>query len=295
MPVNFQAISNRLFAKLPTTKRIEVVELLDITGGSPAVKGFLEMEIEIAVGADLERLRTHFELPQAIDDSGYRLLNQGLVRMGTVSREDAKKLIVQSVADAARYLSSPRSFLLQLLGSESNLLLDDVFFRSLHFLTEYEYFPDMLRMWGERLRADGHTSIPREQFEEVLARVDRGMIANHTFDRIEELLLPLAILFNGGIPKDALVDYFSDKGMRRVAATIASLRASTISIAEIQHVLLDVHSNQTGARPGGLNRQLLLADLRAAGVVIAPDTESRLLSDIATRSASSGEEAEHKI
>jgi hypothetical protein len=284
-----RSISTELASALPSTERVAVAEMLSLKGLIPVVRGFLEMELEIAVKADLDRLKTHFELPSALEESGYKTLHLGLVHMSTIGMEDARRLLDKSVDDALQYLSTPRSFLERLLAADDEVVLDDVFLHALTYFREYEYFPEVLRIWAERMRADGHTEMSKQEFSTLLRRIDRGMIAHHSFERIEELLTPLAILVGGAIPRTLLADFFRDKGMRRVAIPIGARPENAIRLRELHAILLEVHGAPE-RNSSELDREQMLAELRAAGVVIGSDKEANLLRQIESRGSAASQE-----
>lgn len=276
-----RTISSRLASLLAATGRVRVVDLLSLDGMLPVVRGFLEMELEIAVSSDLDRLKRHFELPTEFEESGYRTLHLGLVHLSTLEVEDARRLLEKASHDGLQYLTTPRSFLTHLLAADDLVLLDDVFLHALTYLREYRYFPDVLQVWADRLRAEGMVEVPTAEFKTLLRRIDRGMIADHTFDRIEDLLRPLAALVGEGIPKQVLADFFRDKDMRRVAIAIDLVPKSEIAIAELHNILLEVHQSSSSATE--LDREQMLSELRAAGVVLTPQRESALIRDIESR------------
>lgn len=280
MPAPAQEITKRLTTDLPESGRIQVEDLLALAA-LPIVRGFLELELQIAIEADTESVTSHFKLPSSLERNVYGIISASIARLATVSVEDGRQLLAQAVKDALEYLTTPRSFLLSLLGSDVTVSLDEFFFFALSRLKEYEHFPEILKLWADRQRAEGVEEVSRTQFDKLLRDVDRGMIGHFQFDQIVELLAPLAILVRGAIPRELLVDFFRDKSMHRVAAMIASDPRPVLTVHDVQNVLHHVHSQSAELGPG--NREQLLAELRAAGVVIHAQGEGHLLKDIERR------------
>jgi hypothetical protein len=276
-----KSITARIAASLPRDGRVRVSELLSLDAVTPVVRGFLEMELEIAVSADLDELKTHFELPEEFENAGYRTLHLGLIHLSTMKAADASRVLDKAVDEAVQYLSTPRAFLQRLFASDARVLLDDLFLQSLSHLCAYTYFPDVLRLWAERLRANGVSDVAADEFSALLGRIDRGFIADHSFSRIVELLRPLTDLIDGPIPKSLLADFFRDKNMRRVAAAITQRPEPTIDPEQLPALLMDVHGTSRDATI--VDRDQMLAELKAAGVVLAPQRETSLLETIEVR------------
>jgi hypothetical protein len=278
-------ISNRLASALPATGRIPVSTLLALKDMTHCTRGLLEHELEIAIGEDLTDLRSHFHIPEQLAESGFRTVHLGLLHVSSVTVGDARRLLDKAVEESIAYLAAPRSFLLRNLADSGSVALDDNLTRFLGRLKEYEYFPDMLRLWIERKRAEGFHEIPRDEFAPLLRRIDHGMIAHRSLAHIQELLMPLAVLIGGAIPTALLSEFFADKSMHRVSAHLASLPARRIALAELPAILLAVHGGQHVSDPSIVTRHQLLAELRAAGVVLDSAPDQRIIASIQSRPA----------
>lgn len=287
-------ISNPLAASLPNSGRVPVSTLLALPGLTPCPRGFLEHELEVAIGEDLTDLRSHFHVPGELEESGFRTVHLGLMHLGSVTVGDARRLLDKAVEESIAYLSAPRSYLVRNLAEADQVQLDDGLLRYLDRLKEYEYFPDVLRLWIERLRTEGFTQVSKADLSTLLRRIDQGMIAHRGLEHIQELLMPLAVLVRGAIPTVLLAEFFTDKSMHRVAAYLSSLPTGRIALSELPSILLQVHGVRRASDGGVVARDQLLDELRAAGVIVGQASDEGLLASIQSRPALP-DEAPHNI
>jgi hypothetical protein len=296
MPNDAREIAQAILSRIPADAgRVPASTLLNSESVPPVVRGFLQLQFEIAVSADLAPLQSHFQLAQELHESLHETFLLGLASQSTLAHEDALSLLTRAVEDAIEYLTQPQSFLLTFLtNGAASFTLDDRFFRSLDYIHAYSYFPEILTYWAERAHAEGIEQLESKQLKQTLRNIDRAVTGNYAIEQVEDLLRPLFELFDAPtLPKAYLSRLFFDKGAQLVVMALRddprtelTLQETVDFLAVLLHRAADLRPTETVRPEPSENYSQFLEELRQAGVVLDSAPEQSYLRAIESRAAS---------
>lgn len=178
-----------------------------------------------------------------------RTVLRALAMEYVLEREEYAKLVEDTVHFLENYLCRPQWTLTQMLFETESQISFDTMVRKFECTADYSYFGALLERYARR---NSWTTITKDQFEKIIARIDEETVKQHTPKQIALLTQPIFDFFLFGnismtppVPVGAVLLFYDDKklpAVKNYVERICQVRSHTqISMGELVEIIEDLY------------------------------------------------------
>lgn len=203
------------------------------------------LETEFKQSSPLSRIARNTDALVLPDRAVLRALAMEYV----LERDEYAKLVEDTVHFLENYLCRPQWTLTQMLFENDSQISFETMVKKFECTADYSYFGALLERYARR---NGWTTITRDQFEKVIARIDEEIVKQHTPKQIALLTQPIFdfLLFGNismtrPVPVGAIFLFYDDKklpAVKNYVERICQVRSRTqISMGELIEIIEDLY------------------------------------------------------
>ncbi len=222
--------------------------------GSPlprGVKSFMSAEVSKLLETEFNQSAPLSRITRNTDDLVLpdRTVLRALAMEYVLERDEYTKLVEDTVHFLENYLCRPQWTLTQMLFESESGISFETMVRKFECTADYSYFGALVERYARR---NGWTTITRDQFENLIARVDEEILKQHSPKQVALLTQPIFdfLLFGNismthPVPVAAILLFYDDKKLGTVknyVERICHVRSRTqISMGELIEIIEDLH------------------------------------------------------
>jgi hypothetical protein len=213
----------------------------------PALKVYLVAEVEKLLQQEREKevrsKRFPYALPEVV--SLQRQIDMVLVHEYEYTRPEFASAVDEAVHFQFNYLCRPQWTLLNFVFENNRTVSTNELERKLRYAVDYQYITALIcRYVANR----GLLELRYEEFRDLLARIDREVVAQHSALELARMIAPLLMFISAGVvhqpknlldhvlPINAAIVFYEDKHLDDVKAALEAHRDaghSDLSVGEL--------------------------------------------------------------
>jgi len=163
----------------------------------PSITKYISAELSYLIFEDREKLLSSsiFDYSQPNLIKLLKSIDNELKKFKTISYEDIKKLVLQSVSFNANFVIRPKWSLVKLIYNEAETKAVEEVILMLDYIYSHEYLRNIVTEYIEKKKL---LSITKDKFEEIISKIDTALIQNDMQSYIDNSLSTMLDFFSIG-------------------------------------------------------------------------------------------------
>ena len=212
----------------------------------PSITKYISAELSYLIFEDREMLLSSsiFDYSQPNIIKLLKSVDNELKKFKTISYEDIKKLVLQSVSFNANFVIRPKWSLAKLIYNEAETKRSEEVILMLDYIYSYEYLRNIVTEYIEKKKL---LAITKDKFEEIISKIDSALIQNDLQSYIDNSLSTMLDFFSIGnknkinISTDYVEIFLKEKDLLdpllKLKKTFAFGTGAAANLEEIKKVL----------------------------------------------------------